>query len=500
MQSVAGVWLMTSLTVSPVMVSLMQTATSLPVFLVVLPAAAMVDIVDRRKMLLFTQGWMCAAAAGLSISTFWGGTGAWELLAFTFALGLGSAMNVPLWQALVPRLVPATELPAAVALNGVAFNIARAVGPAMGGAVVALAGPGPVFLLNAISFTGVMFIVYKWESSGRRNFLPPERVIGAMKTGVRYMFYAPPLRAVLIRCLLFITCVSALWALMPVVARHELRMSSIGFGGLFGFIGMGALLGAAILPRLRSVASTDRLINIASAVLVVAILVLGIIRNVYIVYGAMLLAGIAWITAMASLTVAAQTLAPSWVQGRALGFYTLAFQGGMAVASVGWGLIAEKEGNPFALVCAAGLLIITILFSLRWGQKIGSDQDLRPSLHWPEPILITRPNPEEGPVLVLLEYHIDPAKADDFVEAAHELGRIRRRDGGRQWGLFRDLAEPARYIETFQVESWAEHLRQHGRITVADRAIEDRVRAFHIGGNPPAVSHFLYQERASANK
>ena len=493
MQNVAGVWLMTSLTQSPIKIALMQTATSLPVFLVVIPAAAMVDIVDRRRMLLFTQGWMCAAAAGLSILTFWGTTGEWELLAFTFALGLGSAMNVPLWQALVPRLVPATELPAAVALNGVAFNIARAVGPALGGAVVALAGPGPVFLLNAISFVGVMIIVYGWDASGRPNLLPSERVIGAMKTGVRYMLHAPPLRAVLIRCLLFITCVSALWALLPAIARHELGMGSIGFGGLFGFIGIGALVGAAALPKLRSLASPDRLINAASAILVVALLALAAIRIIYILYAAMLIAGIAWMTAMSSLTVAAQTLVPSWVQGRALGFYTLAFQGGMAVASAGWGIIAEKGGNPFALVCAAGLLIITVLFSLKWRLKVGSAQDLSPSLHWPEPVLTIRPNPEEGPVLVLIEYHIDPAKAEEFVNAAHELARIRRRDGGRQWGLYRDLAEPARYIETFQVESWVEHLRQHERITVADRTIDERVRAFHTGTNRPTVSHFLYR-------
>ena len=204
-------------------------------------------------------------------------------------------------------------------------------------------------------------------------------------------------------------------------------------------------------------------------------------------------ATIAWMAAMSSLTVAAQTLVPSWVQGRALGFYTLAFQGGMAVSSAAWGILAEKEGNPFALVCAGGLLTMTVLFSLKWRLKVGSAQDLRPSLHWPEPVLTTRPNPEEGPVLVLIEYHIDPAKAEEFVNAAHELARIRRRDGGRQWGLYRDLAEPARYIETFRVESWVEHLRQHERITVVDRTIEERVQAFHIGTNRPPVSHFLYQ-------
>ncbi|HTY24652.1 MAG TPA: MFS transporter [Desulfomonilaceae bacterium] len=497
MQNVAGLWLMTSLTSSPVMVALMQTATSLPVFLVVLPSAALADIIDRKRMLLFTQGWMCVAAAGLSALTFMGTTTPWALLAFTFALGLGSAMNMPIWQAIIPGLVRRSELPAAVALNSVAFNIARAVGPALGGAVVAAAGPGPVFLLNAASFIGVIAVVYRWENSAPKNSLPAEHMIAAIKTGARYTLHAPALQAVLVRCLAFIVCSSSLWALMPLMARHELGLGSVGFGWLFGCIGTGALLGAALLPRFRKAASTDQLVNAASVVLAVVILLLALIRNIEILYVAMVAAGIAWMTAMSNLTVSAQTSTPSWVQARALGFYTLAFQGGMAISSVMWGAIAERGGNSFSLSCASIALMLGLVFSLKWRLGAISDLDLRPSSHWPDPDLMVEPEPDEGPVYVALEYRIDPSNADKFVKAVHDLSRIRRRDGAVQWSLFRDLGDSGRYIEIFKVESWAEHLRQHSRVTVSDRAAERRVRAFHIGDKPPVVSHFISQQNTS---
>jgi len=493
MQNMAGVWLMTSLTSSPVMIALMQTATSLPVFLVVLPSGALADIVDRRKMLLFTQGWMCAAAAGLSALTLLGATTPWPLLAFTFALGLGSAMNMPVWQALIPGLVSREELPYAVALNGVAFNIARAVGPALGGILVAMAGPGPVFLLNAVSFTGVIAVIYRWDRPPQKSPLPAEHVVGAIRAGTRYAVHSPELRAVLARCLIFIASGSALWALMPVVARQELELGSTGFGALFGCIGMGALIGAAILPRLRQQGSTDSVVMAGTAVWAGTILVLALVRNVGFVYAAMMAGGAAWMATMASLTVSAQTAAPSWVQARALGFYTLAFQGSMAVSSAIWGIIAEHGGNSLALVAAAVASLIGLSAAARWRLKPDTDLDLRPSRHWPEHSVTTPLDPEDGPVLVTVEYRIDLKDAIEFVSAVHALAKIRRRDGARQWGLFRDLADPSRYVETFIVESWVEHLRQHARVTVADRAVEDRVRAFHVGETPPVVSHLIYQ-------
>ncbi len=471
----------------------MQTATSLPVFLVVLPSGALADIIDRRGMLLFTQAWMCAAAAGLSVLTLTGVTTPWALLSFTFALGLGSAMNMPVWQAVIPELVPRPELPAAVALNGVAFNIARATGPALGGVIVAIAGPGAVFLLNAASFLGVIAVVYRWNRSARERSLPAEHVIAAIRTGIRYTVHAPELRAVLARVLAFIFCSSALWALMPVVARHDLGLGSGGFGGLLGCIGAGALSGAVILPKLRRSTSTDGLVRAGTVGMAMVILGLAFLRNTVLLYAVMVVGGIAWMATMANLTVAAQTAAPSWVRARALGFYVLAFQGGMAVASAMWGAVAEHSGNSFALVCASIGLAIGLVASVKWPLQSGAALDLRPSLHWPEPTVMLEPDPEQGPVLVTVEYHVDAANADEFVSAVYALGNIRQRDGARRWGLFRDLADPSRYIETFILDSWVEHLRQHGRVTVADRLAEDRVRALQLGDGPPAVSHFIYE-------
>ncbi len=493
MQNVGGVWLMTSLTPSPIMVALMQTATSLPVFLVVLPAGALADIVDRRRILLFTQAWMCAAAAGLAALTLIGATTPWALLAFTFALGLGSAMNMPVWQAVIPELVPRPELPAAVALNGVAFNIARAVGPALGGIIVAMAGPAAVFLLNAASFIGVIAVVYRWNRSARERSLPAEHVIPAIRTGTRYTLRAPELRAVLIRCLAFILCSSALWALMPVVARHDLGLGSGGFGGLLGCVGIGALLGAAILPKLRRSGSTDALVQSGTIGLAFVMLGLAFLRNVGILYPVMVVGGVAWMATMANLTIAAQTAAPSWVRARALGFYALAFQGGMAVASALWGAVAEHGGSSFALTCAAIGLAVGLVARAKWPLQSGADLDLRPSLHWPEPIVTVEPDPDQGPVLVTVEYHVDDANADEFVNVLHALGRIRQRDGARRWGLFRDLAEPTRYIETFVSGIVGGTLAPTCAVTVADRTAEDRVRALHSGDNAPAVSHFIYK-------
>ena len=493
MQNVGGVWLMTTLTTSPLMVALMQTATSLPVFLVVLPAGALADIVDRRKMLLLTQGWMFAAAAGLSILTYREGISSWALLGFTFALGLGAAMNMPVWQVVVPNLVPRKELRAAVTLNGVSFNLARAVGPALGGAVVAYWGPAAVFLLNAVSFLGVIAVIFRWKGPDARMGLPAEHVIGAIRAGTRYAVNSPHLRAVLLRCVLFMVCSSALWALMPVVARQELSMGSKGFGVLFGCIGMGALLGAAVMPRMGEALSIDKMVLVGSAVFCAATFALAGVRNHTVVYAVMVAAGVGWTTVMASLTVSAQIAAPAWVRARAMAFYTLAFQGGLAISSAFWGAVSTRTSSSTALVAAGIGLCAGLALAKRWPLRSDSKLDLKPSHHWPEPHALVEPQPEAGPILVTIEYRIEESKSADFVRAMHACGRIRKRDGATRWRVFRDLSDPGRYLELFLVDSWAEHLRQHSRMTVADRAIEDRVRSFHIGDGSPVVSHLIYE-------
>ena len=492
MQNVGAAWLMTSLTPSPVVVALVQAATSLPVFLVGLPAGALADIVDRRRLLIVSQGWMLLSAAALGVLTLIGFMSPWILLALTFALGLGAAMNTPAWQAIVPEVVSASELQEAVALNAAGFNVARAVGPALGGLIVAAVGPGPVFLLNAASFIAVMLVVYRWNRQRATSRLPAEHVISAMRAGIRYVRNAPSLQAVLVRSGVLIVCAAGLWALLPLVARDQLGLGATGYGVLLGCLGIGAVTGATLLPRIKRKFSLDMLVTAATVVFAVATAALAYVQNVFLVGAAMVAGGIAWIALMSSFNAAAQTAAPEWVRARALAVYLIVFQGGMAVGSILWGALATRIGIRAALLVAvfgliAGLMLIT-RYRLAEGEKI----DLTPSLHWPEPRMIVGLQPEGGPVLVEVEYFIELERAHEFTKAMDEVRRERLRDGAMRWGLFTDSANPNRFVETFLLESWLEHMRQHERVTRSDRMAEELARAFHIGTGTPKIVHLIH--------
>lgn len=491
MHEVGAAWLMTALAQSPLLVSLLQTATNLPIFLLGLPAGALADVVDRRKLLLFAQSWMAIAAACLGILTLFGLTTPWLLLGFTFVLGIGSALNMPAWQAITPELVSRDELPAAAALGGISFNTARAVGPALGGLVVAAAGPWAVFLLNAISFVSVIFVLYRMESPPRQNALPAERLPGAIQAGLRYLRHAPSLRAIIIRVLAFISCGSAVWALLPLVARQGLKLTSFGYGLLLGCLGLGAVLGASALPKMLRQFGTDALLSAATLLWAGVAAALAYLHQIGWLCAIMILGGSAWTIFMSNLNAAAQAAVPAWVRARALAVYTIAFVGGMAGGSALWGMIATRAGISASLLCAALGLVAGLLIASRYRLEEHADMDLTPSLHWPMPSVAVELDPEDGPVLVTVEYRIDPAKSRDFVKAMNSLRRLRLRDGATSWRLYQDVTDPGRYVENFIVKSWAEHLRQHERVTQADRAIEDNVRAFHIGPEPPAVSHFV---------
>ena len=499
MHDVGGVWLMTSLTPSPIMVALMQTATSLPFFLLALPAGALADVVDRRRILLATQGWMMAAAAVLGALTLTGVTTPWWLLALTFALGLGAAMNAPAWQAITPELVPREEVPSAVALSGVGLNLARAVGPALGGFIVAAAGPSAVFLLNALSCVGVIVVLYRWPRPPRRGALPPEHLMGAMRAGIRFVWHAPAFHTVLVRAAVFILCGSALWALLPLIARREMGLDAVGYGILLGCLGAGAVAGAAILPRVRRRVVVDWLAMGATVIFALVTVALATVREVTWLYGILFVGGGAWIALMSSYNAAAQVAAPAWVRARALAVYLLVFQGGMAAGSALWGAMAARTGIPIALLVAGAGLILGLLAATRYRLAGGASLDLTPSLHWPQPAVTIEPPAEHGPVLVTVEYRIDRVHAGDFVRAMQEVRLERLRDGALRWELFHDPADPHRYVETFLVESWVEHLRQHERVTLADREAEARARALHHGPTPVAVSH-LIAVRGTAGK
>ena len=491
MQNVAAAWLMTSLTSSATLVALVQTATSLPILLAGLPSGAIGDVVDRRKLLLVVQGWMLGVAGALGFLTFVGATTPWILLLLTFALGLGAAMMAPTWQAIQPELVPREEFSQAISLGAVQFNLARAVGPALGGLVVAIAGPGAVFLVNAASFLVVAIPIYRWRRLADESALPPEHVTAAIWSGIRYVRNAPGIRAVLIRASVFIFFASALWALLPLLARDQLGLGSGGYGFLLGCVGVGSVLGATVLPSLRRKFSQDTVVAAATVLLAVAITILAYLHNVGLAGIAMMAGGLAWIAVFSSLNVSVQTFFPPWMRARALSVYQLIFQGGTAIGSAFFGMVAEWVGTPAALGLAALGLFLGLTTALRWRLRTGEQLDLTPSAHWPEPAVAIEPDPEEGPVLVTIEYRIDPIRAQEFVRVMDSLGRSRRRSGATRWGVFHDAADPGRYLEAFIVGSWVEHLRQHERVSVAEKELQERVHSFLVSDAPPVVSHFV---------
>jgi predicted MFS family arabinose efflux permease/quinol monooxygenase YgiN len=495
MHDVAAAWLMTSLSPSPIMVALIQTATSLPFFLLAVPAGALADVLDRRRMLLSTHAWMVVAAIVLAGLTMTGLTTPAVLLVCTFILGLGTAMILPSWQATIPELVSRPEVPAAVTLHGVAFNVARAAGPAVGGLIVAAVGSGPVFLLRAALLLIATVPIYRWRRRRPKRTSPPEHLIGAVRAGLRYVRYAPEFRGGLVRTGAFILCASALWALLPLLGRQEMGLGAIGYGGLLGCMGIGAVAGAAILPRVQRRTSIDLVMAVATVIFAVVMALLAEVRHYAALCAVMLVGGVAWIALMSNAVVAAQMALPSWVRARAMAVHMLVFQGGMAVGSVAWGALATRGGIPLALLVAAGGLVVGLAATRRYRLAIDATVDLKPSAHWPEPHVVIEPDPDQGPVMVTVEYRIDPKRAPDFIEAMAAVEQVRRRDGAFQWGLFTDTDDPGRYVETFFSESWAEHLRQHERATVADRASDEHAQAFHVGATPPLISHFIAASR-----
>ncbi len=465
MHDVAGAWLMTSLAPKPIMVALMQTASTLPIFLLSLPAGAMADVADRRRLLIFFQLWMTIAAAVIGLLTVSGLTTPLVLLALTFVLQAGGALSGPAWQAIVPELVPRADLHGAVALGGMGFNIARAVGPALGGLVAAAFGPGAVFLLNAASFLGVVVVVGRWHRLAPESALPTERFLSAIRTGMRYVIYAPELHAFLIRAFLFAFCASALWSLLPLLARTELGLGSFGYGVLLGCLGAGAVVAALILPAVRQRFSAEHLVALAQLLFALVLIALAVFHNALLAGIAMGAGGVAWLSLFSTLTTGVQLAVPSWVRGRVMASYGIVFFGGLAGGSMLWGTVASFVDIPATLLIAAIALGVALLVQLTLphaGRRKPRSQTLRTLARngkdrW-------RLIQDQGPVLVTVEYRIDPASGSEFARAMRGMRRIRLRDGAIEWGLFHDTIDLTRYVEFFIVESWLDHLRQHERL------------------------------------
>ena len=488
MQSVGAAWLMVSLSGKPTFVALVQTVSTLPFFLIAIIAGSLGDVVDRRKLILAAELWMFAFSVALAVLTIAGVMSPWLLLGLILMVSIGSAFEAPAWQAIFPEMVPKGDLISAFALNGIEFNLSRAVGPGLAGVIVAAAGAGVTFVLNAASFLGVIAVVFRWKRPVRRRMAPVETISESIAAGFRYFRYAPILRGVVVRAGVAMFFASSLWALLPILA-HNLGAGSIGYGILLTCFGVGAICGALLLPYVRSTTSREGVLSTGMCMVALVIGIAGLLRFRILLYGVMLLGGAAWTPFMSVLNTTVQSLAPEWVRARVLAFYLLVFEGSIAVGSAVWGAVTDRFGIRTAFLAAAIGLASSIVLKVRY--TIPKDSiDLSVWNHWPLPISVAGPALDEGPVLVAVEYVVHPGKADDFRSAMHHYQGVRRRDGAIRWALYYDAQDRTRYLETFIVHSWAEHLRQHVRFTVEDRKIEEHVHSFVQ--QSPKVSHFIY--------
>ena len=488
MQGVGAAWLMVSQGAGPLLVALTQTASAFPFFLLALPAGALGDIFDRRKLILTTEIWMFSVAVVLAVLTALHLITPWVLLLLTLALSIGDALEAPTWRAVLPEVVPQEGLMSAIALNGIEFNLARAIGPALGGFLIATSGITTVFSLNAASYLGVLGVIARWKRPSDQPGSLRETVSGAIRAAVRYTRNAPEILTVLgrIGCIMFFA--SAFWALLPTVA-HELRRSATLYGLLLTVFGAGAVLGAVVLQRTRSLFSSDAMLALGTTVFAGALWGVAGFKSVPFLSVAILFGGSAWTAIMSLMTTVMQNLAPDWVRARAMAVFMLVYMGTWTAGSAFWGYVAGRQGTHFSLVTAAiGTAVCPILVLV--SRLPDTPVDLGAWDHWGKPMLVGEVDPSQGPVLVTVEYEVEPNNADEFLEALHKLARVRRRDGASRWGVYRDTEHPARYVETFIVESWAEHLRQHKRLTRGDRDLEENVRRFE--SKPIKVRHFIY--------
>jgi predicted MFS family arabinose efflux permease len=496
MYSAASGWLMTSLSPDPFTVSLVQVAVSLPMFLLAIPAGALADIVDLRKLLIGTEIAIAVVSAAFALIVWLDAATVANLLLFTFLNGVLGVLQAPAWQAVVPQLVPPQSLQGAIAANSVGINISRAVGPALGGMILARFGLAVPFFVNAVSYLGMVGVLFCWRPPQRgRRHLPVEQFGSAIRTGFRHARNNPHLQATMIRGAAFFLFATAYWALLPLIAREQIAGGPELYGVILGVIGVGAVGGAFALRWMESKLGADWLVAAGTIGTVIAMVLFAVARGPVLALSASIIAGAAWTMAVATLNVSAQVALPDWVRGRGLAMFVTIFFGAMAAGSAIWGQTASMVGLQGAQFIAAAGALVAIPLTWRWKLGTGASVDLTPSMHWPEPIMTHEVERHEGPVLVTVEYQIDPRDRARFPAAMDQLGYQRRRNGAYGWGVFEDSASEGRMVETFLVESWLEHLRQHERVTKADRVLQDLVNQFQTEGSEPKTTHLIGRER-----
>jgi MFS family permease len=491
MNDVAAAWMMTTLTTTPLWVALVQTASTLPVFLLGLPSGALADILDRRRYFILTQFWVATVALLLCVTILLGQITPPILLALTFANGIGLAMRWPVFAAIVPELVPRLQLPAALALNGVAMNASRIIGPLVAGAVIASAGSAYVFVLNAALSIVAGFIIMRWRREHKPNPLGRERLGSAIRVGVQFVAQSARLRAVLLRIALFFFHSTALLALLPLVARNLHGGGAGTFTLLLAMMGAGAIFAVLFLPRLRQRWPRDTLVGYGVTLQAAATAVMAFAPNSYVAVPAMFCGGMAWITTANSLSVSAQLALPDWVRARGMSMYQMAIMGASALGAALWGQVATMTSLQTSLSAAAVSGVLTMWLAQRHVVDRSIVEDLTPSLEFKVPV--AEAPPETGHVMVMIEYLINPDRAADFSELMQESRRSRLRQGALKWELVRDIGDPGRFVEQIVDESWTDHLRRFDRVTADDVALRERKLAFHIGEGPPKVTRYVIE-------
>ena len=498
MSDVAAAWMMSALTTTPIWVALVQTASTLPVFLLGLPSGALADILDRRRYFIVTQFWLAGTAAALCLAVLFDLLTPPLLLALTFANGIGLAMRWPIFAALIPEIVPRQQLPAALALNAIGMNASRIIGPLVAGALIASAGTAYVFVLNATLSLIAGFVIMRW----RRDFVPSplgrERLLSAMRVGLQFVRESAPLRGVFLRVSLFFFHSTALLALLPLLARRLAGGGAATYTLLLASMGVGAIMLVLVLPRLRQRLTGRQMVLAGTVLQSLSAMVMAFAPTVYVAVPTMVLAGMAWLCAANSLSLLAQMLLPNWVRARGMSMFQMAIMGGSALGAAVWGQVATMSSLNSSLVASALTGSIAMLVATLLLKDDMIEEDLTPSRAFNVPVAPTPPN--SGLVMVTIEYLIDPERAAAFLQLMQESRSSRLRQGALNWELLHDLGEPQRYLEQIVDESWTEHLRRFDRTTAADVALRDRKLAFHLGDEPPKITRYAMSptQRAQA--
>jgi MFS family permease len=487
MNDVAASWMMTNLSASPTQIALVQTASNLPVFLLGLPSGAFADTVNRKLYFMATQVWIALNAAVLCLMTFTDSLNATTLLFLTFTNGIGLAMRWPVFAAIVPDLVERRQLPSALALNGVAMNASRIIGPLVAGGLIASAGTEYVFALNMVLSLGCTFLIWRWKYTSNFSPLPGERFLGAIRAGIQYVKSSQRMRAVLIRIFLFFVQSSALMALLPVIAKDHFNGDAKTFTLLLSGLGIGAILSASQLPRIRNRFDRNQLVPVAQIVQALTSIGVVLSPSLWLACLMMVLSGASWILAANSISISAQLALPSWIRARGMSIFQMALMGGSAIGAAIWGKLATHTSVTFSVICGSIFGIVAVLLTKHLRLEGGDEEDLTPVCPIEHPVPDRDIDPLVGPVMISVEYKINRKNIPLFKEVMEHSRLARLRQGAMSWSLFEDAEKEGMMVENFVFETWADYLRRFDRFTVNDLHLQEQRYQYHQGDKPPKI-------------